>query len=112
MQLDPGLTDGLPPGNNTSTMLTLNVGALQGCVLSLVLYSLFTHNCVATHDSNTLNFADDMTVVGLITNNTYREEVRDLAADSISLHASKTKELIMDYRKQRAENAPITLTGL
>ena len=35
-----------------------------------ILYSLFTHNCVAMHASNSINkFADDTTVVGLITNN-------------------------------------------
>jgi hypothetical protein len=38
---------------------------------------------LAKHDSNTIvKFADDTTVVGLITNNNetvYREEVRDLA---------------------------------
>jgi gmma-aminobutyric acid receptor subunit gamma/cGMP-dependent protein kinase 2 len=55
----------------------------QWCVLSPLLYSLFTHDCVAAHDSNTIiKVADDMTVVGLISNDNetiYREEVRDLA---------------------------------
>jgi siderophore synthetase component len=47
-------------------MLILNMGAL----LSPLLYSLFTHDCMARHDSNTIiKFADDTTVVGLITNN-------------------------------------------
>ena len=49
-------------------------------MLSLLLYSLFTHDCMARHDSNT-KFSDDTTVVGLIANNdetAYREEVRDL----------------------------------
>jgi hypothetical protein len=51
-------------------MLILNMGAPQGCVLSPLLYSQFTYNCVAKHDSNTvLNLANDTTVVGLITNN-------------------------------------------
>jgi gmma-aminobutyric acid receptor subunit gamma len=34
-------------GNNTSAMLILNTGAPHGCVLSPILYSLFTHDCVA-----------------------------------------------------------------
>jgi siderophore synthetase component len=57
--------------------------APQGCVLSPLLHSLFTHDCMDRHDSNTIiKFADDTTVVGLITDNdetAYREEVRDLA---------------------------------
>ena len=69
-------------GNNTSATLILNTGAPQGCVLSPILYSLFTHDCTGRHDSNTITkFADDPTVVGLITNNdetAYREEVRHL----------------------------------
>ena len=62
-------------------------------------YSLFTHNCVAKHDSNTIiKFADDTTVVGLITDNdetAYREEVRDLAVwcqdNNLSLNCDLAK---------------------
>ena len=84
-----------------------------------VLYSLFTHDCVVTHDSNSIiKFADDMTVVGLITKNNdtaYREEVRSLAEwcqeNNISLNVNKTKELIVDYRRQKREHAPILIDG-
>ena len=49
-------------GNNMSATLILNTGAPRGCVLIPLLYSLFTH------DSNTvIKFADETTVVGLIT---------------------------------------------
>ena len=34
-------------GNNASATLILNTGAPQRCVVSLLLYSLFTHDCVA-----------------------------------------------------------------
>ncbi len=67
-------------GNITSSPLTLNTGAPQGCVLSPLLYSLYTHDCTATHSSNHIvKFADDTAVIGPITDNdetAYREEVR------------------------------------
>jgi hypothetical protein len=83
------------------------------------LYSLFTHDGVATHDFNTIiQFADDTTVVGLITyddETASREEVSDLALlcqdNKHFLNLSKTKKLIMDYRKWRADHAPIQIDG-
>jgi hypothetical protein len=57
-------------------------------------------------------------VVGLNTDNNetaYREEVRDLAVwcqdNNLSLNVIKTKEMIVDYRKRRAEHAPILIDG-
>ena len=49
-------------GNKTSAKLIFNTGTPQGCMLSPILYSLFTHDCTARHDSNTIiKFADDTT---------------------------------------------------
>ena len=68
-----------------------------------LLYSLFTHDCRATHISNSIiKFADDATIVGLITNNdktAYREEVRALE-EWCQKNVNKMKEPVMDFRKQ------------
>jgi hypothetical protein len=74
---------------------------------------------MARHDTNTLfKFADDTTVVGLITDNdetAYRENIRDLVMwcqdNNLSLNVIKTKEMIVDYRKRRTEHVPILIDG-
>jgi hypothetical protein len=106
-------------GKNTSTSLILNTEAPQECVLSSLLYSLFTHDCVASHTSNSIiKFADDTTVVGLVTNNdetAYRQEMRALGLwcpeNNLPTNVNKTKELIMDVRKQQRELLPIHSDG-
>ncbi|KAF0044753.1 hypothetical protein F2P81_003911 [Scophthalmus maximus] len=92
----------------------------KGCVLSPLLYSLFTHDCMATQSSNTIaKFADNTTVIGLITDGdeaAYREEVRILTSwcqdNNLHLHVSKTKEPSVDYRKRKGiGHTPITING-
>ncbi len=57
-------------GQFTSNSITLNVGDPQGCVLSSLLYSLYTHDCVSSHSSTSIvKFADDTVDLGLISNN-------------------------------------------
>ncbi len=106
--------------NNTSSPLTLNTGAPQGCILSPLLYSLYTHDCTATHSSNVIvKFSDDTTVIGLITDHdetAYREEVSTLTIwcqeNHLSLNIDKTKELVVDYRRQSRVHSPITIDHL
>ncbi len=88
-------------GRNTSSTTTLSTGAPQGCVLSLLLFVLVTHDCIVKFSSNhIIKFADDTTVVGLIINNDEtpcREEVAQLVkwcgANNMSLNVSKTRRL-------------------
>ncbi len=104
-------------GNNTSSPLILNTGALQVCVLSPLMYSLYTHDCTATNSSNFIvKFADDTMVIGLITDNdemAYKEEVSNLTKwfqqNHLSLNIYKTKELVVDLRRESREHTPITI---
>lgn len=93
---------------STSSIISLNTGLPQGCVLSPVFYTLHTHECVATHGSKLIIFAADTTIVGSINNDDeapYREDVRALAAwcsdDHLNLTTKTTEELIINFWKTR-----------
>ncbi|KAK3561235.1 hypothetical protein QTP86_030585, partial [Hemibagrus guttatus] len=108
-------------GHICSTTITLNTGIPQGCVLSPFLYSLFTHDCRPVYGSNTIiKFANDTTVIGLINHNdetAYRAEVQHLVAwcadNNLLLNTSKTKDLIIDFRREKGRtHDPIHINGM
>ncbi|XP_055507619.1 uncharacterized protein LOC129706959 [Leucoraja erinacea] len=96
-------------GRNTSRSLTISTGAPQGCVFSPLLYSLYTHDCVAGHSTNSIvTFANDTTAVGRITDgdeSECRSEIDQLTKwcqhNNLALNISKTKELIVDFGSGR-----------
>ncbi|KAK3564738.1 hypothetical protein QTP86_024866 [Hemibagrus guttatus] len=96
-----------------SSTRTLSTGAPQGCVLSPLLFALLTHDCAAMHSSNHIvKFADDTTMVGLISKNdesVYREEKQCLTAwckaNNQSLNVNKTKEMVVDFRRAQSDHS-------
>ena len=89
--------------NVLSSTNVLNTGAPQGCVLSPLLYSLFTDDCRCNDASvKMVKFADDTTVTGLISNSdetAYQKEIHSLINwcenNNLILNPSKTKEIVL-----------------
>ncbi len=81
---------------------------------------VYTHDCVSSHSSTSIiKFADDTVVLGLISNNdetAYLDEVERLTSwcqdNCLSLNVSKTKELIVDFRKKHLRPyTPLMISG-
>ena len=86
----------------------LNVGAPQGTVISPALYSIYTDSCRSSSSNiNIIKFADDTAIQGLLnsTTDSYFNEIETFCKwckdHSLHLNVSKTKEVIIDFRKKQ-----------
>ncbi len=104
-------------GKFSSSTRTISTGAPRGCVLSLLLFSLYTNDCTSKDPSvKLLKFADDTTVIGLIQDgdeSAYRQEVKELAVwcnlNNLELNMLKTVEMIVDFRRNPPALPPLTI---
>ena len=91
-----------------SGCLTLNTGAPQGCVLSPVLFVLYTNDLTwNTEGVFIIKYADDTIIVALIRNDDCSEYLECIefvstwcADNFLNFNVPKTKELVWDYRRE------------
>ena len=102
-----------------SSVITINTGAPQGCVLSAFLFIVYT-NALSQCSSNCkiIKYADDTVVIGLISNNIedeYRQTISYISdwcsENYLDLDVTKMKEMILDKRKKQYSKTTVTITN-
>ena len=106
-------------GDCKSDTVVSNTGAPQGTVLSPVLFTLYTSDFqYDTELCHVQKFADDTAIVGCIRSgqeDEYRQLIQDFVTWSDSNHlllnTTKTKEMVVDFRRTRVHPVPVAVKG-
>ena len=105
-------------GTTKSAVVLTNTGAPQGCVTSPALFTIYTADCRCPSDrAIQIKFSDDTSLTGLIStdDSSYRAAVDHLVGwcdqNYLQLNVGKTKELIVDYRRDPPAHQPLVVKG-
>ena len=104
-----------------SNIVTTNTGAPQGAALSSLLFTIYTNDCTtinhATIGIYILKFADDPCIQGLIFEDetNYRETIHWFVKwcedHFLLLNVKKTKEIIIDFRRNKNPLTPVLINN-
>ena len=101
----------------TSSTVSTSTGAPQGCVLSAVLFILYTNDCrSSTEDVHYIKFSDDSSIVDCSVHpSDYESEALKFFQwckdNFLQLNVTKTKELVIDFRRSASQIPSLSLDG-
>lgn len=99
-----------------SNTVISSTGSPQGCVLSPLLFVLYTNECFSQHTGrHILKFSDDSVIVSLLSNDdpvhgpVVREFIDWCFSSFMCINVSKTKEMLIDFRKNQSVISPLVI---
>ena len=103
-----------------SDTISLNTGAPQGCVLSPVLFIIYTNDMQWRSDKTFIvKYADDTAIVGLISKDDDKDYLDCIDfvnlwcnQNYLDLNVSKTKEMLWDFRRNHVTPVPVVIDDL